>query len=265
MRLFDGVPAWPPLAAVAGLVAAYAGSLAVLVIVAIVAKAAGYEPGHVPAGGVLLFAILFALTSVAVCAGIARQTAPPEPAQFGLRRVPPGESALLVVAAAVVLAAVVAAWAWGSVERLALPVPEELDGGDVRLDAALVASALARAVVAPLAGQVVLLGFVLPALARWRGVVPAGLVCVAGLAALAGVVGDGGRLVVPAVTLAVLLLALRLRTGSLLPGAMLGCAAAGAALGAAVRWDPAGVAALAAACGAAGLAVALALATAGRR
>jgi hypothetical protein len=273
MTRFDGVPGWPPLAGVVGLAAAYVASLVVLVVVAATAEAVGYEPDNLPPGAVLLVAMLFAATSIGVCLVVARQTARPAPGQFGLCRVPLREAALLAVAAAAVLAAVVAAWAWATVERPALPVPAELDdraafeqvtgtggAGDVDFGAGLVASALARAVIAPVAGQIVLLGFVLPALSRWRGPVPAALLCVIGLAALAGVVGDGGRLALPALTLAGLLVALRLVSGSLLPGIALGCGAAGVALGVAVRWEPAGVAVLGVTCAAAGLALVLAAA-----
>ncbi|HEV2814586.1 MAG TPA: CPBP family glutamic-type intramembrane protease, partial [Solirubrobacteraceae bacterium] len=223
MKPFEGVPGWPPLAGVVALAVAYVASFVVVVVVALVAEAAGYEPADRPPGAVLLVAVLFALTSVGACLFVARQTAPLAPGQFGLRRVPPGEAALLVAAAALVLAAVVTVWAWATVERLAFPVPQELDRGDVDADAGLAASALARAVVAPVAGQVVLLGFVLPALSRWRGVVPAAILCTLLLAPLAGVVGDGGRLAVPALVLAALLVALRLRSGSLVPGIALAC------------------------------------------
>jgi hypothetical protein len=258
MKPFEGVPGWPPLAGVVGLVAAYVASFLVVVVVAVVAEAVGYEPADRPPGAVLLVALLFAATSIAACLVVARQTAPLAPGQFGLRRVPPGEAALLVAAAALVLAAVVAAWAWATVERLALPVPEELGEGDVDPGAGVAASALARAVIAPVAAQVVLLGFVLPALSRWRGVVPAALVCTVGLAALSGVVGDSGKLAIPALVLGALLVALRLRSRSLVPGAVLGCGAAGVALGVAITWEPLGVAALGAACAAAGLALVLA-------
>ena len=274
MKPFEGVPGWPPLAGVVALVAAYVAGLAVVLVVAVTAEAVGYEPDTVSPGAVLLVALLFALAAIGACVAVARQTAPPAPGHFGLRRVPPAEAALLVVLGAAVLALAVAGWKWGTVERLALPLPDELDdrAGFERLSGAapatvdvepgvgLAASALARAVIVPLAGQVVLLGFVLPALSRWRGVVPAALVCTVGLAMLSEAVGDSGRLAIPALVLAVLLVALRLRSGSLLPGIVLACGAAGVALGSAVRWEPAGAAALGACCAAAGLALALAVA-----
>lgn len=262
-------PGWPPLAGVVVLVGAYLAGMVVLTIVAIGAGIAGYEPEDVPAGLVLVLAVLFAAAAVAVCLVVAAQTARPTAEALGLRPPPPGETAVLVAGGLVVMAIVGALWAWGAIERLALPVPAELDPGpdgsgiraapDVDPGAGLAASALARAVIAPFVLQVVVLGFVLPALSRWRGVVPAALVCGLVLATSAGLVGDGGRLALPALALAAVLVALRLRSGSVVPGIVVTSAVAGTALGTAVRWELPGALVLGLVCAVVALAAALAL------
>ena len=121
----------------------------------------------------------------------------------------------------------------------------------------LIASALARCVVPAVAGELLLRGFVLPALARRRGPVPAVLVVAVLFGGLADVAGAPG-LAVPSMALGALLCLLYLRTGSLLPGVALSAGAAGVALGAACALPAAGAAVLAAGCALAALAAAAA-------
>ena len=268
--MLTDTPPWPPLAGVAALVATYVATTVVLALLAVVAGVAGYDPEEVPAGGLLVVTAALSAAAVGVCVAIARRTGRVEPADFALRRPAAADLAVGVAAGAAVLAVVTGVWAWLTVQRTAFPLPPELSdasavelatvgaapgSGDVELGPALIASALARAVLAPVAAQVVLLGFVAPALARWRGgPVPAIGVAVLGLTLVAGVAGDlGGGLLVPALALAALLVALRVLTGSLVPGVVLACGAAGAALGASAQLGAAGIAALAAACAVAGV------------
>ncbi len=273
MRAFgERVPAWPPLAGVFALAGA--------VLVAVVAPLPALVPAAVAGlertspAIVLLAAAFSAAGIVAVVAVVARLTRPVTGEQLGLRV--PGDlpgALLLTAGAAVALGAVAALWSVLGDLRGSLDVPPELDTRSltaqlydlplrepVPFGPGLVASALAGCVLPVVAGEILLRGFVFPALSGWRGPVPAALI-------VAVVFGGAGQLLgTPGIALLSMLLGLLLcllyvGTGSLLPGIALAAAAAAAGFGAACALAPAEVAGLAAGCAlvALGLAAAPAL------
>lgn len=124
------------------------------------------------------------------------------------------------------------------------------------------ASALARVVVPAVIGEIVLRGFALQTLARWRGEpVALGITSVLTLApvgfALGGPHGDG--LLPMSLLLGAVLGLLFLLTRSLLPGIALSSIVMGAGLGQAFAWSVPGIALLALACCAISVAVAAAV------
>lgn len=109
----------------------------------------------------------------------------------------------------------------------------------------MLAFAVARCVVAPLVLELLLRGFVLPALSSWRGTFTGGvIVSLLGVATTA----TDAALVPCVLFLQLLLCALYLLSRSLLPGVALSAGASAAALGAALAWDVLAILALTAAC-----------------
>jgi len=258
---------WPPLAGVAALVAAGVAAGFAPLLAAVPAVATGGDRAQ--PGIVLLGAVLAAAAVVAVVVALARLTRPVTPEQLGLRApddVP--HAVLLFAGAALALGAVATAWAL--LDGLQVVVPPEVDTRTLTAQAydlpvrepvewgpGLLASALARCVLPVVAGEILLRGFVLPALIGWRGPVPA-------IAIVAVVFGGAGQLVgtpgiaVLSMLLGVLLCLLYLATGSLLPGVVLAAVAAAVGFGTACALPPAEVAALAAGCALAALGLAAA-------
>lgn len=241
-RFPEQVPDWPPLAGAGALVGGSLMAVPAALLAALLATIAGL--GSTPPA-VLLFALLSGAGTLALVAWIAGRTAPLRAPQLGLRA--PSDlarAAGLTVLAAVVVAAMVALLSLAADVGGTLAVPPELDPrgplarsydlaliAPVEIGPDFVASALARCVIPAIVGEVLLRGFAFPALARWRGVVPAGLVVAVLFGGLANVAG-GASLAVPSIVLGVMLCVLYLMTASLLPGIALTSAAAGAALGA---------------------------------
>jgi membrane protease YdiL (CAAX protease family) len=210
---------------------------------------------------VLLAALLTAAGMVAVVTAIARLTRPVTGEQLGLRA--PGDlprALLLTAGAAAALGAVAALWAVLGDLRASLDVPPELDTRSlvaqlydlpvrdpVPFGPGLVASALAGCVLPIVAGEILLRGFAFPALAAWRGPLPAALVVSVLFGGLTSLAGRPG-LAVLSMLLGLALCGLYVATGSLLPGIALASAASAVALGSACALPPAGVAALALGC-----------------
>ncbi len=251
MTLPAGVPGWPPLAGVVALVGAVLVGTAATVVAALAGAAAGAD-GATPAI-VLGVAALGGGGTVAVVLWLAARTRPPRPAQLGLRPIS-RRAALLTAGGAMLLAGTLAGLG------LAPGVPPELDPRSafardfdlplreaVGVGPGLAASALARCVIPVVVGELLLRGFALPALWRWRGPLPAVLIVAVLFGGATDVFADAA-LVLPAILLGVVLCWTYLTTGSLVPGIALSAAASGAALGVGCALSPAGALALAAAC-----------------
>lgn len=265
--LAPGTPEWPARDGVIAILGAVLVSVVAASVAAVVVVAAGSD-GQTGFGTLLLWALAtpgFAWVVVLV----ARRTQPPTAAELGLRTLSP-ELALRVLGAALaIFVVVVALWALVVDMDAALSVPEQLssreleafvdpDGADaVGLSANALALVLALGVVAPLGLEILLRGFVLPALSSWRGTLPAvAIVCVLGTVTA----NADGALLPCVIVLQLLLCALYLLTGSLLPGIALSAGASGVALGAAFGWTLPGVLAVSLACAALASAGAVAVA-----
>ena len=260
MRPFgDRVPAWPPLAAVFALGGALVVAALAPLIAAIPAAIAGLE--RTSPAIALLAAVLTAAGMVGVVCAIARLTRPVSGEQLGLRAPDDPAAALLaLLAAATALGVVAALWAVLGDLRGSLDVPPEIDTRtltaqiyDLPLREAvpfgpgLIASALAGCVLPVVAGEILLRGFAFPALCGWKGPIPAALivsVLFGGLTTLAGRPG----LAVLSMLLGLVLCALYVATGSLLPGIALASAGSAVALGFACALAPAAIAGLALGC-----------------
>jgi len=257
--LGERVPAWPPLEAAFALGGALVVAALAPLGAAIPAAIAGLD--RTSPAIALLAAVLTAAGIVAVVCAIARLTRPVSGEQLGLRAPDDPASALLMtLAAAAALGVVAALWAVLGDLRGSLDVPPEIDTRtltaqiyDLPLREAvpfgpgLIASALAGCVLPVVAGEILLRGFAFPALCGWKGPIPAALivsVLFGGLTTLAGRPG----LAVLSMLLGLVLCALYVATGSLLPGIALASAASAVALGSACALAPAAVAGLAAGC-----------------
>lgn len=178
------VPKWPPPAGGVAMLGAVVISALVPLAAALPAIFTGGERAQ--PGIVLLGAAGSAAAIVAVVFAIARLTRPVTADQLGLRA--PEDlprSLLLAAAAALVLTGAAAAWALLGDLQGTLVIPPEVDtrsaiargyGLPVREPVGwgpgLLASALARCVLPVVAGEILLRGFVFPALSSWKG--PAG-------------------------------------------------------------------------------------------
>jgi len=212
-------------------------------------------------GIVLLGAAGSAAAIVAVVFAIARLTRPVTADQLGLRA--PEDlprSLLLAAAAALVLTGAAAAWALLGDLQGTLVIPPEVDtrsaiargyGLPVREPVGwgpgLLASALARCVLPVVAGEILLRGFVFPALSSWKGPIPAALIVSVLFGGLGQLFGAPG-IAVLSMLLGLLACLLYVATGSLLPGIAVSAAAAAAGLGEACALAPASTAGLAAGC-----------------
>ena len=263
------VPKWPPAAAVAAILAAAVISSLVPLTAAAPAILTGDDRAQ--PGIVLLGAVPAAIAMVAVVCPLAHLPRPVTADQLGLRT--PGDvpqAVLLAAAAALVLAGVAAAWALLGDLQNSLAIPPEIDNRSgvarayelpvreaVDWGPGLIASALARCVFPVVAAEILLRGFVFPALSSWKGPVPAALIVAVlfgGLGQLAGAPG----VAVLSMVMGLLLCLLYVATGSLLPGIALASAAAATGLGASAALSPASIAALAIGCAVLSVAVAAA-------
>jgi len=233
---------------------------------------------RIDAPALLLHATVTAAAGVGIVALLAARVARPTPAAFGVRPVPLrlGAVGVGLGVAVVGLAALAADLLGGALGSL--PLPAELSAqsrlsrllGDpdptvVDPSAAAACSVLARALIGPLLGELLLRGFVLPILARRIGD-GAAVAVLAPLTALT-FAGAGGEawLLLPGLALGAVLCWLYLETGSILPGAVVSASWSGFALGLAFRWGARDAPLLAVACGALAAGVGLLAAPPGRR
>ena len=213
----------------------------------------------------LLSAIVTSAGIVVLVTRVAALTRPASAEQLGLRMPDaPLRAVLLTAGAAAALAALAAVWSvLGGNLAGSLSVPPELDPrttvgqiydlpvrDSIPAGPALIASALARCVLPVVAGEILLRGFVFPALSGWKGPLPAAAVVAVLFGGLSEIAGSPG-IAVLSIVLGGMLCLLYVATGSLLPGVCLAAAAAGAALGAACAMPPVSIALLAAGCAAA--------------
>lgn len=223
------------------------GSVAVLLLaglVAVLAASLAGADGVTPATVLLASALTLAgvwlmLRLVADRAGVDDR--------FGLRAVTPRMTLVLLgFGAAVALAA---AGLTALLADVDLPHPDELGGerAVVPLDAGTAASVLARAVIAALALELLLRGFLLPALAPRTGTPLA----VAGIAILTGLAASDLALAPALAAIGVALCVMALESGSIVPGVALQGAVQAFVLGVSFDWGPFESAALAVAAGAA--------------
>jgi membrane protease YdiL (CAAX protease family) len=261
-----GVPRWPSRAGVFAVIGAIAVSVLAAIVAAGVLAVAGADERT--AAGTLLYWALAAPGFVWVVLWVARRPQPPCAADLGLRPIAPARALRVLAPAVGGFALFVAAWALVVDLDAALPVPGEVapDGplgraratGAIDLGADTLMLALALGVVAVLGIEILLRGFVLPALSSWRGTLPAAaIVCLLGTATGS----TKPELLVCAAVLQLLLCGLYLLTGTLLPGIALGAGVSGLALGAAYGWSMAAAVGLAALCVALATALAMVLAT----
>jgi len=261
-----GAPRWPAKAGVIAVLGAILVSVVAAGVAAAIVLAAGQDE---PTGFSTL--LLWALATpgfVWVVVQVARRSEPPTAAELGLRPPAPAQVVRVLGPAVVAVAVFVALWSVVVDMDAALPVPDELSGGIQRfvdsdgadaigLSANALALIVALGVLAPIGLEVLLRGFVLPALTSWRGTLPAvAIVCVLGTASAS----VDAALLPCVIVLQLLLCALYLLTRSLLPGIALSAAASGVALGAAFGWTLPGVLAVAVASAALASAIALAIA-----
>jgi membrane protease YdiL (CAAX protease family) len=213
-------PRWPAWAIPAVLI----GAVAVL-MVASLPLALGESPGSVLAASVLTLAGLWALLQlVARRAGV-------RPG-LGLRRITPRMT--LVVLAFGTAVALVAAGLTALLADVDLDHPGELGGEQavVTLDLGTLAAVLARAVIGAIALELLLRGFLLPAVAQRAGTPLA----VAGVGILGALAGDLD--VAPAMAaIGVALCVMRLESGSILPGIALAAAVQAFVLGISFDWS----------------------------
>jgi membrane protease YdiL (CAAX protease family) len=270
----ERVPGWPPLAAVFALGGAMVVAVLAPLVAAVPAVVAGLE--RTAPAIVLMAALASAAGVVAVVAAVARLTRPVTGEQLGLRAPDDLPLALVATAAAAVALGVLAAlWSVLGDPRGALAVPPELDTRSltaqiydlplrepVPFGPGLLASALAGCVLPVVAGEILLRGFAFPALSAWKGPVPAALIVSVLFGGLTSLAGQPGVAVL-SMLLGLVLCALYVATGSLLPGIALASAASACALGVACALPPAGIAALALGCSA--IATALGAVPAGQR
>jgi membrane protease YdiL (CAAX protease family) len=260
-RVRESVPAWPVWMAPAALGGVWAAGW--LVGIAVVVTVAVRGGDRIDAAALLLLVALTAAAGIWIVLLLAGRVAVPRREAFGVRAVPLRPAAVLVGlgAGGVALGALAAELLGGALgslsapselseqsrrsELLGDPDPTVVDPG-----AAAACSVLARALIGPLFGELLVRGFALPILARRLG----DAVAVAVLAPLTAltVAGAGGEawLLLPGLALGVVLSLLYLETGSILPGAVLSASWSGFVLGLAFQWGAGDAALLALACGA---------------
>jgi len=269
---------WPAWTVAVGLVAGgLGGQIAATLVIAPLAIG-GAGSGDVTGVGMLLASAAFGAALLATIALLVRRTQPLSASALGLRRAALGPALAWVALAGALIAAFVFFWAHVVDLSSWFSVPSELDGRTSLAEqlgvgrppeqadpgVGAIASALGRVVVPAVLAEVVLRGFALQALARWRGELVALAITSFLTLAPAGFAIDasgGGATLLPICLLLGGALGILFRlTDSLLPGIALSAIVMGAGLGASFAWSAAGVALLAAACGAAALALALPLA-----
>jgi membrane protease YdiL (CAAX protease family) len=260
-RVRRDVPAWPVWMAPAAIAGTWAAGWIAGIVIAVGLAVRGAD--GVDAAALLVLVALTAAGGVTVMGLLAARVAPPRPAVFGVRRVPPRLAATAVgLGVAVVGVAALLAHVLGDALG-SLPVPAEVSDqsrwsrllGDpdptvADVDAAAACSVLARALIGPLFAELLLRGFVLPILARRFG----DGVAVAVLAPLTALTfaGVGGEawLLLPGLALGAVLCLLYLDTGSILPGAVVSASWSGFVLGLAFRWGAGDAALVGLSCGA---------------
>lgn len=266
------VPAWPAGAGVVAVLGALLSGLLGAVIAAAVLSAAGSQ--RQTGAGTLIIWTVTAAGTLWVIHRVARRTQPITAARLGLRAVRVMPTLRPLAAGAAAVAALVASWSLFVDLGSALPAPDQIaaarpgdrlldrgqGAGAVDADAGVIAGLVGLGVLAPWTSEILLRGFVLPALSTWRGPLPAAIaVSVLGATTGAGAVA-GGELLACVLALQAVLCLLYLRTGSVLPGIVLSTLVTGLALGVALGWGAPGAIAAAASCAAGGLALSAAAA-----
>jgi len=261
------LPAWPVGSAALAVLGALVASLVGAALSTVVLAAAGAEQ-QTGAGTLIIWAVTAAGT-LWVIHRVAGRTAPPSPEQLGLRLIPATVAARVLVPGAVAVAALVALGSLLVDLASVLAVPDQITGartvdrllrpeerGAIEPDAGVLAGIVGLGVLAPWTVELLLRGFVLPALSAWRGPLVAGvLVSVLGAATSWGGGVAGGELLVCVLGLQAVLCLLYLGTGSVLPGIVLSAFVTALALGAGLSWSAPAVFAVAAGCAAAGFAL----------
>lgn len=233
-------PGWTVPAAVGGLIV---GGLLASLAVAAAGAALGAEdltPALVLAiAAAHLVMVWLVLRLVAARAGLDLR-----PAGLGLRTVSP-RMALVMVGFGLVVA-LAAAGLTSLLTDFDEPHPEELGGDNavVVLDLASATTILARAILAAIALEIVLRGYLLPAVMQRTGRTAAILI-VGALSAP----GAPTELIPAAVAIGIALCVMYLESGSILPGIGLAGAVHGYVLGLSFDWTPAEAAALGAVAG----------------
>lgn len=267
---------WPLWTVPAGLVAGLLAGQLAFVLAAVPLAVTGASDGDVDGLVLLAGSLGFGAALLGVIALMVRTTEPLSAEGLALRPTAVAPAVAWTALLAVLMGALVFAWTQIADPGAVLGLPDELDGrtaledgldlGQSRVHAAVgfdaMASAGARVVVAGMVAEVVLRGFALPVLARWRGeTVALGITAVLGIAPLAfgaGVTQGGEGVVLVALIAGVALGLLRLLTASVIPGIVLSSALCATGLGTAFGWSAPGVAALVTACSVVSVALAAA-------
>lgn len=265
---------WPVWTVPAGLIlGAIVGSLAGVILIL---PLAAIGVGDGAEGGILLpfVSIGFGVGLLGTIALLVRSSEPLSARTLGLRPAALGPAMAWTATGGALIAAGVFCLAQVTDLSDLFAVPSELDARSSlarqldlgqapdRADAGLsaFASALGRVVIPAVLAEVVLRGFALHTLARWRGeplaLAVTAVLTIAPVAFALDNPRGAGALIPIALLLGVVLGLLYLRTGSLLPGSALSAAVMGAGLGAAFAWSPLGIALLSAGCCAAALTIA---------
>ena len=260
-RVRRDVPAWPVWMAPAAVAGTWAAGWVAGVVVVVGLAVRGADRIGAPA--LLLIVAMTAAGGTAIVVVLAARVARPRPEAFGLRPVAPRLAAagVLLGLVAVALCAAVAQLLGGALGSL--PVPPELSEqsrwsqllGDpdptvVDPGADAACSVLARALIGPLFGELLLRGFLLPILARRLGATVAVAVLAPLTALTFAAAGEQPWLLLPGLALGVATCALYLETGSIVPGAVVSASASGFVLGLAFRWGAGDAVLLGLACGA---------------
>lgn len=275
--------AWPVWTVPVGLVAGGTAGQFLAALVLLPLAAAGVGDGDITGATLLLASIAFGAALLGTIALTVRSTGRLSARSLGLETTPLLPALAWAALGGALIAAFVFFWSHAVDLSDLFAVPSEVDGRSSLAERLAVggsldradadpnafASALARVVVPAILAEVVLRGFALPALARWRGERLA--LAITAILTLAPVgfalgIGNGGDALLPvALLLGLVLGLLYLRTRSLLPGIALSAAVLGAGLGEAFAWSAAGIALLATACCISAIAIAAPVARRQRR
>lgn len=261
------VPEWPPNSAVWVAVATYAVSIVAALPLTVVIEGRLGGDGGLSAAGLLLYSALSGGGALLVVQFVAARTQPLRPAQLGLRLSSPAASVVWLVLAAAIVGAFGYFWAELTDLGMSLSPPVELTeqvlGPEDEFQQVQgfglsgVTSALGRVVVPAIIVSLVTQGFVLPALIRWRGLVPAVAICAVLSGGLLGLAGSFDALIVPGLVLGAVMCGLYIATESIYPTLALATLSSGVVFAAAADRGDAATVVLAIGCAVAALAITL--------